>query len=492
MKRLPILLAAVLLGSPLGAQLPSTTSSAAALAPLSALRSAEELEQLLAPIALYPDALLALILPAATAPTDIVLAARQMRETPGDRSQVEHRAWDESVKSLTNYVEVLLWLDENLQWTRQVGEVFAQQPADVMQAMQRLRARARAAGTLVDTPQQQVITETEVIRIVPAQPDVIYVPHYAPEIVFVDLPAYYPFSRPFLTFGLGVAVGSWLAYDCDWRRHTIWVGNRHRPWVAHDWRRPVVPIAPLHPPPAYRPAPDVRPWRPSATQRPTVITGPRFRSEIARPAPIGITPVNTPRPVPPPVADRNRRTGPNALPVVPPLAPSFAPTPRGERIGPRAPTQVATPSAPATLPRASLPAVTEPNLQPLPTARRLERTTDRSPAATTPAPAPGADSPRGRSFRPQRDVVASPAPAALPAVPALRMAPNERAAPAAGPVAPRTPSRPQTRSAPAAPPTSDSVAPATPPQSAPAPTAQSGGRSQRGGGYRYDRSDPPR
>lgn len=491
MKRLPLVLAAALLGASLGAQSPIPSPPATAAVPLTTLRSAEELEQLLAPIALYPDALIALILPAATAPTDIVLAARQMRENPGDRSQVEHRAWDESVKSLTNYVEVLLWLDENLQWTRQVGEAFVQQPADVMRAMQRLRARARAAGTLVDTPQQQVITETEVIRIVPAQPDVIYVPHYAPEIVFVDSPAYHPFSRPFLTFGLGVAVGSWLAYDCDWRRHSIWVGNRHRPWVAHDWRRPVVPIAPLHPPPAYRPTPDVRPWRPAPAQRPTVIAGPRFRSEIARPSPIGITPVNTPRPIAPPVADRNRRTGPNALPVVPPLAPSFAPTPRSERVGPRPPAQVASPTAPFTPPRGSPPAVTMPNLQPLPTARRPERTTERPPAATPPAPGGGSDAPRGRTFRPQRDVVASPAPAPLPSVPALRMAPNERAAPAAGPVAPRAQLRPQPRSVPAAPTSTESVAPASPPQSAPPAASQSGGRGHRGG-YRYDRGDPPR
>src|SRR5687767_10083583 len=157
--------------------------------PVLVQRTAEELDQLLAPIALYPDALIALILPASTVPTDIVLAARHLRDNPGDRSQIEHRAWDESVKSLTNYPEVLKWMDENLHWTRQIGEAFAAQPADVMQAVQRLRAKARAAGTLADTPQQQVIAEQQVIRIVPAQPDVIYVPHYEPEVVFVDRPA---------------------------------------------------------------------------------------------------------------------------------------------------------------------------------------------------------------------------------------------------------------------------------------------------------------
>lgn len=249
-------------------------------------RSPQELEQLLAPIALYPDALIALILPASTVPTDVVLAARHVRENPGDRSQIEHRAWDESVKSLTNYPEVVQWMDENLHWTQQVGEAFATQSADVMQAIQRLRAKARAAGTLVDTPQQQVIAEPQVIRIVPAQPDLIYVPHYEPEIIFVERPTYD--GRPFLTFGTGVAVGSWLAFDCDWRRHSIWVGNRHRRWSGHDWHRPVVPFAATHAPHHTR-HPEVRQWRPAPSPARTSVTVThRFRPDVARPAPFGL------------------------------------------------------------------------------------------------------------------------------------------------------------------------------------------------------------
>jgi len=246
--------------------------------------SAEQLEQLLGPIALYPDALIALILPAATVPTDIVLAARQLRDNPNDRSQIEHRGWDESVKSLTHYPEVLQWLDENLPWTKQVGEVFLLQPAEVMQTIQRLRATARAAGTLTDTPQQQIIAESNVIRIVPAQPDIIYVPRYEPEIVFIPQPIYY--SRPVLSFGVGVGVGSWLAYDFDWHRNTLWYANRHRPWSRHDWRRPVVPIAPTF---TRVPPPGVRPWRPTVSiptrpfgfpHRPAIAT-------IVRPTPFG-------------------------------------------------------------------------------------------------------------------------------------------------------------------------------------------------------------
>ena len=241
MNSLRFLLGAVLTGGTLLAQTEQPTTIVGAT-DTGAMRSAEELEQLLAPVALYPDALIAIILPATVAATDIVLAARHLRDFPGDRSQIEHRAWDESVKSLTHYPDVLKWMDENLPWTKQVGEAFALQPADVMQAIQRLRARARTNGTLVDTPQQQVIAEPDVIRIVPAQPEVIYVPRYEPEVLFVPQPIYY--TTPVLSFAVGARVGSWLAYECDWRRKSIWVGDRHRSWRGHDWRRPVIPISP--------------------------------------------------------------------------------------------------------------------------------------------------------------------------------------------------------------------------------------------------------
>jgi hypothetical protein len=203
--------------------------------------NAEQLDQLLGPIALYPDALIALILPAATAPTDIVLAARYLRENANDLSQVENRGWDDSVKSLTHYPDVVKWMDENLNWTKQLGDAFATQPTEVMKSIQRLRDRARTTGALVDTPQQQVLVESQAIRIVPAQPDVIYVPTYDPAIVYVDRPLYYSYGRPLLSFGLGWRVGSWLAYDFDWHRCTLWVGDRHRPWHGrHDWHRPII------------------------------------------------------------------------------------------------------------------------------------------------------------------------------------------------------------------------------------------------------------
>lgn len=105
-----------------------------------------QLETLLGPVALYPDALIALILPASASSSDIVLAARYLAANQ-DPQQLDAQAWDESVRSLARYPDVIKWLDENLAWTQQLGTAFLAQPAEVMQAVQRLRARARAAGT---------------------------------------------------------------------------------------------------------------------------------------------------------------------------------------------------------------------------------------------------------------------------------------------------------------------------------------------------------
>jgi hypothetical protein len=199
-----------------------------------------ELEQLVAPIALYPDALVALILPASTASSDVVLAARFLNASH-DPNQVDEQPWDESVKGLAHYPDVVKWMDENLSWTQRLGEAYLSSPDQVMAAVQTARARAREKGLLTDTPQQQVVMEDTAIRIVPANPEVIYVPRYDPEIIYMDRPVYYA-SDPWITFGIGFGVGSWLAYDCDWGRRTIWVDhhrwdNRHN----RDWRRPHFP-----------------------------------------------------------------------------------------------------------------------------------------------------------------------------------------------------------------------------------------------------------
>lgn len=196
----------------------------------------EELGQLLSPIALYPDALIAIILPASTVPSDVVLGARYLAAN-GNPDLAGRQSWDDSVKSLVRYPEVLAWLDKNLEWTASLGEAFVEQPADVMNAIQSLRQQARAAGNLKDMEQQKVVVEEKIIRIVPADPQVIYVPQYNPEVVYVQ--SYGP--DPLLTFGIGFAVGAWLNCDFDWNRHRFYRGSwqgwdhgRNNGWNGHQ------------------------------------------------------------------------------------------------------------------------------------------------------------------------------------------------------------------------------------------------------------------
>jgi len=197
--------------------------------------SPEQLDQLLGPIALYPDPLVALILPASTVPSDITLAASYLAAngTPGG---IDAQPWDPSVKALARYPEVVKWMNDNLNWTQALGAAFAQQPADVMKSVQQLRVQARAAGTLVNTPQQQVELEGDNIRIIPAQSNMIYVPEYDPAIVY-ETPVGY--AGPFITFGLGYPVGAWLGYQCDWDDYGIWVGPWSPGWgYSREWRNP--------------------------------------------------------------------------------------------------------------------------------------------------------------------------------------------------------------------------------------------------------------
>jgi hypothetical protein len=241
-------LAAFAVTTPLHAQtspaVPPTSTAEAAPQKL----SAADLQDLTGPIALYPDALVALIMPAAANPSDITMAARYLKQN-GDDANVDDQPWDSSVRSLAKYPDVLKWMDENLEWTTSLGEAFVEQPADVMNAVQELRLAAKENGNLRNTPQQTVVveqapatqTETvrEVVRIVPSDPEVIYVPVYDPEVVYVQ--PYQPdYVTPFITFGVGFAVGAWLNYDCDWGNDNIYWGNgcgwnnRNR-WYDRGW-----------------------------------------------------------------------------------------------------------------------------------------------------------------------------------------------------------------------------------------------------------------
>jgi hypothetical protein len=200
----------------------------------------EELDQMLAPIALYPDSLLAQILMAATYPLEVAQAdqwAKANRDLPGDQlnDALDNKSWDPSVKALVPFPQVLAMMSERLEWTQKLGDAFLDQEDEVMDTVQKLRTRAEAAGNLRDTEQQRVTVEEGNIVIEPAQPEVVYVPVYDPFVIYG--PWWYPAFRPFFFppprgvvivrgFGFwprivvsrawGHAWGHW-----DWRHHSI-------------------------------------------------------------------------------------------------------------------------------------------------------------------------------------------------------------------------------------------------------------------------------
>jgi hypothetical protein len=236
--------------------------------------SVSPLDAIVAPIALYPDPLLALILPASTSPSDISAAAAYLIQY-GDMTQIDSQPWDPSVRALAHYPTVISWMSANMAWTQALGSAFAASPADVMDAAQRLRARAIAAGTLLSTSQQRVADDDGQIEILPAQPDSLYVPVYDTDVVYSDEP-YYGYAGPFMNFGDPCPEGIWLSYSFDWHRHRVWEGGRglwepnsgwipprldgnHGPPGAHSWapRSPVAPpgVGPGVRPPIPRPMP---------------------------------------------------------------------------------------------------------------------------------------------------------------------------------------------------------------------------------------------
>jgi hypothetical protein len=206
-----------------------------------ALFPPEELEQIAAPIALYSDPLLAQVLMAATYPLEVVQAARFVQGNPTLQGAplndaLKAQNWDDSVKALTLFPQVLNMMNDRLDWTQKLGDAFLGQQADLMDAVQRLRARAQAQGTLTSTPQQTVTVDDTsappIVQIEPTQPDMVYVPVYNPLSVYGPWPYaayppyyYYPAGWPavgaFFSFGFGIAVGAALWGGYDWHRHHV-------------------------------------------------------------------------------------------------------------------------------------------------------------------------------------------------------------------------------------------------------------------------------
>jgi hypothetical protein len=202
----------------------------------------EELDQLLAPLALYPDSLLAQILMASTYPLEVVQAARWAKANQnlkGDAltKALEQQDWDPSVKSLVNFPQVLDMMNEKLDWTQKLGDAFLAQQKDVMGTVQKLRLKAYGEGNLKTTEQQKVVVEeeTKTIIVEPANPQVVYVPTYNPTVVYGPwwYPAYPPYyyyppgyvaGAGLFYFGMGVAIGAAWGYawgGCGWGRGEV-------------------------------------------------------------------------------------------------------------------------------------------------------------------------------------------------------------------------------------------------------------------------------
>ncbi|HTX24475.1 MAG TPA: DUF3300 domain-containing protein [Steroidobacteraceae bacterium] len=211
-------------------------------------QSPEQLQQLVAPIALYPDPLVAQVLAASTFPEQVVEADRWLQANPGLTGQAladaaNRQPWDASVKALTAFPAVLGNMDRNLSWTSSLGDAYYNQPQDVMNAVQVMRQRAQAAGNLRTTPQQVVTTEGPAISIEPASPDVVYVPAFDPWVVYgapvLAWPDWYAypgiwFAGPYLSFGIGFPIAFFGGFGWGWSH---WGFNWHDHAVLFD-RRP--------------------------------------------------------------------------------------------------------------------------------------------------------------------------------------------------------------------------------------------------------------
>jgi hypothetical protein len=218
------------------------------LAPPYAQQTPEQLQQLVAPIALYPDSLVAQILTASTFPEQVVEANRWVLAHPdlmGDDlgHSVDQQPWDPSVKALAAFTSVLGNMDKNLSWTSSLGDAYYNQQAEVMDAIQAMRRRAEQAGNLESTPQQKVETKGSTIVIQPPAHDVVYVPAYDPWLVYgdpiVEWPGWYPYpgiwyDGPYLSWGIGFDIGwfggfgwGWGHWGFDWR-HRYAEYDHHR------------------------------------------------------------------------------------------------------------------------------------------------------------------------------------------------------------------------------------------------------------------------
>ncbi len=353
-----------------------------ALAEEQAVFSQQQLDQMLAPIALYPDPLLSQLFMASTHAEEVVEAARWSRANPGLQGDaaviaVAQQNWDPSVKSLVAFPQLLVWIEENLEWMRGLGDAFLAQEPQVMETVQNLRRRAQAAGTLRSDDRIRVLDEAQNIALVPADPRIVYVPYYDPLLIYGTWwsPAYppvrwrpwpgyfvrpgYAASLPSLYWGPGIVISTRFFFGAfDWPRRQVRVVstnyhhyntvtvNRH-PAHAHSNPAAVNPVNPMHPVHPLNRGPGV--WQHNPAHRGGVrYRDPAVQRQFATPhvdTHLPNTTVPVPRTTVPVPRAREPHAGihvarPEALraAVIPPVAPrAIAPHPefRAPREAPR-------------------------------------------------------------------------------------------------------------------------------------------------------------
>jgi hypothetical protein len=297
-----------------------------------------QLDQMVAPIALYPDDLLGQILMAATYPLEVVQADRWLQDSQNASLQgsslaqaLQAQPWDPSVKSLVPYPQLLSMMDSNLDWTEALGDAFLAQQSDVMDSVQRLRKRAQAAGTLSSNSQETVTDSDQAVEIASPNPTVEYVPVYNPQVAYGDWP--YPDYPPEYFYVPGYDAGAFIAYPVlapywgwdrwDWRHHHIDIDNGGAGRPPGEGRGRQQPV-PWHHDPSHRGG---VPYRDPATR--TRFEGPNdihsaqsnFRGYPARSEPAQPERVAQRAAPPPPVAQP--RVGVVERPAPRPEAPRF-------------------------------------------------------------------------------------------------------------------------------------------------------------------------
>jgi len=284
-----------------------STSESGAREAAAPAQTAAQLQQLVAPIALYPDPLVAQILAASQYPTQIVEADRWVQSNSSLtgsqlQSAIANQGWEPSVMALAQFASVLHNMDTNLSWTSALGDAYYNQPQDVMNAIQALRSQAYQAGTLKTTPQQTVTVQSgtgsttvttqgsQTIVIAPSNPQVVYVPTYNPTTVYGGTtPVYQGYSSgdmlaaSLLSFGAGIAVGALAAnaWGCNWggggvtynnnvwvARNSVWGPNRWGPYNPYNPYHPYNPYNPYHPYHPYNPYNPYHPYNPNHPYNP--------------------------------------------------------------------------------------------------------------------------------------------------------------------------------------------------------------------------------